>query len=275
MGRALETGIVLHDDRVSRLHAKVQLTAAEPPIIYDLESKNGTRVNGLSIGGNGYSLEDGDQVQLSANTVLKFSWQKPAEEALQGSLYQCAVKDWLTQAHNKRYLTERLEQEFSYAERHGRALSLLLIDLDNFKTLNDRWGHVAGDSALKHVATFMAGQLRNEDVIARYGGEEFVILLRQIELPEAFHVAERLRVGIQKLPIKYKNENISCTVSIGLACTQVGEFQTANDFFVSADQSLYRAKNEGRNRTAHEGGSEIENLSHSFARRPTKPPEEA
>jgi two-component system, cell cycle response regulator len=274
IGRAMDSQIVLADESVSRQHAEIYTSSTTTPIIYDLESKNGTRVNGHAINGSGKMLVEGDQVQLSTNMVLKFSWQKPAEEALQGSLYQCAIRDWLTQAHNKKYFIERCAQEFSFAQRHGKALTLLLIDIDHFKQINDSYGHDAGDHVLKEIAKYMTEQLREEDFLARYGGEEFAILLRQIDLPHGVLVANRLRTGLKNLRLNYLGKEITCTTSIGVACTQVDSFENSNELFIMADKRLYRAKESGRDCTVFEEQSTADSPDENFSRHPTTPPNE-
>lgn len=274
VGRSLDSEMVLNDESISRQHAEIYTSSAAAPIIYDLESKNGTKVNGEPISPTGQVLIEGDQVRLSANMILKFSWQKPEEEALQGSLYHCAVRDWLTQTYNKRYFIERLAQEFSYAERHHRPLSLLLVDIDHFKGVNDQFGHDAGDHVLREISKFMKTQLREEDVLARYGGEEFAILLRQIDLAEAVLVAERLRVGLKNTSVHYLEQSVQCTTSIGVACTSKNKFKDPNQLFVLADQRLYEAKASGRNKTVFGNPDDLDAPDEDFFRRPTSPPKE-
>lgn len=159
-----------------------------------------------------------------------------------GRFEQLSVTDALTGLLNRRYLEKRLVEEIQRSRRHRFPMSLMLLDVDEFKSYNDRFGHPAGDKALKIVAGVLLDIIRGADVAARYGGEEFAILLPQTTSVEAAGIAERLRQRIERTEFPKRR----VTVSIGIAsCTN--EIETPSDIIDAADQALYEAKNQGRN----------------------------
>jgi len=247
IGRTMECSLLLAEDSVSRKHAEVLIRDGEV-LVRDMGSTNGTRVNGVEIGTGAHRLRDGDQIGLSSSVVLKLTWQHPLEEALQRSLYDCAVRDGLTGLYNKRFLIERSEQEFSYATRHDRPLSVLVLDLDHFKAVNDSCGHAAGDSMLAAVAKLVLQTVRSEDVAGRFGGEEFVILMRETVLETAIAVAERIRKGVAGHVMRFEDHEVQVTASIGVATSTEPGVESAKDLFTRADRRLYEAKTAGRNR---------------------------
>ena len=162
-----------------------------------------------------------------------------------------ATLDALTGFYNKRQLEERLKQEFSSATRQKSALSVVMTDIDFFKSVNDTYGHAVGDLVLKTVSDVIRSQLREYDVAGRYGGEEFTIILPSANLKDACMVADRLRkavekrvIDISKLSPDYKN--ISVTMSLGVYQLQEGD--EAQDLILKADRALYEAKTSGRNK---------------------------
>lgn len=159
-----------------------------------------------------------------------------------GRFEQLSVTDALTGLLNRRYLEKRLVEEIQRSRRHQFPMSLMLLDVDQFKAYNDRFGHPAGDEALKIVANVLLDIIRGADVAARYGGEEFAILLPQTTSSEAAGIAERLRQRIERT--KFPKRQV--TASIGIAsCTN--EIETPTDIIDAADQALYEAKSQGRN----------------------------
>jgi len=159
-----------------------------------------------------------------------------------GELEQLSVTDSLTGLLNRRYLDKRLIEEIQRSKRHRFPMSLMMLDIDNFKSYNDTFGHQAGDAALKIVATVLQDILRGADVAARYGGEEFAILLPQTTSGEAAAIAERLRQRIERTEFPKRK----VTVSIGIAACS-NEIDTPDDIIGAADYALYDAKNNGRN----------------------------
>jgi diguanylate cyclase (GGDEF)-like protein len=166
-------------------------------------------------------------------------------------LYQRALagahRDALTGLGNRAALDQALEREFQLARRHGRALSLLVVDVDHFKAVNDRLGHSAGDQVLKFVARRLNEVARRSDMVFRYGGEEFVLLLSNTDQEGARQLAERIRAAVEESACECHNENVCITVSVGVT-SLAGEVPTAGRLFDQADAALYDAKTGGRNR---------------------------
>jgi len=247
IGRTIECNLFLGDESVSRKHAEVDIRDGMV-LVRDMDSTNGTKINGVEIGKISQRIQDGDQIQLSSTVVVKFTWQHPLEEALQRSLYHSAVRDGLTGLYNKRFLIERFEQEFAYATRHDRPLSVLVFDLDHFKAVNDNFGHAAGDAMLQAVANLVRESIRHEDVLGRFGGEEFVLLMRETVLETAIAVAERVRRDIACQVVVHEENEIQVTTSIGISSSIESGVESAMDLFIRADRRLYEAKEAGRNR---------------------------
>lgn len=165
---------------------------------------------------------------------------------LQESLRLDSVHDALTGLYNRRYCEEQIEQAVQKTKRYDEPFSIIMLDIDHFKSINDRYGHLAGDKVLQYLALQMKSLFRESDIIGRWGGEEFILLLKNIALNELLSKAEELRTHIEHLKIDLDNQVIVFTVSIGIACfsNQKNKEQIIND----ADKALYQAKNEGRNK---------------------------
>src|SRR5262249_26763577 len=146
--------------------------------VEDLKSRNGTFCNGEKLSSR--VLNDGDKLQLGRTSILKFTYQDKVDESFQQHMLDSALRDGLTHAYNKRYFVDRLNSEFRFAVRHRTPLALMLLDLDNFKATNDKFGHLAGDRVLVGFADHVQRSIRNEDVFSRYGGEEFAVISRAI-----------------------------------------------------------------------------------------------
>ena len=167
-----------------------------------------------------------------------------------------AVTDGLTGVFNRRYLDTTLDEELSRAGRHGRPLTIAMIDIDHFKRFNDAHGHQAGDRLLRDLTKVMGQNVRAEDRIARYGGEEFVIILPETPLGDGVLAAEKLRqVAADRFPVG-DGRTFPVTISIGLA-TFPGEGTTGTELIRQADKRLYRAKAEGRNRVVPSVGPAV------------------
>ncbi len=166
------------------------------------------------------------------------------------SLRELAFRDGLTGLYNHRYFQEVLESELERAKRYNHPLSLLLIDIDFFKKVNDRYGHPAGDQVLQEVSNTMVKLVRRCDMVARYGGEEFAIILPETGLTSAKVLAQRVRRGIEQMEINYNDQMLSITISCGIACSDSSKDRsvTRNKLIENSDQALYRAKKNGRNR---------------------------
>ncbi len=159
-----------------------------------------------------------------------------------------ADRDSLTGAYNRRHFEQTLHAEIARHERYGDDISLLILDLDHFKKINDSWGHLKGDEVLRSVVNVINGTIRQTDYCIRYGGEEFVVLLPHTSSRNAAWLAERLRRRIEKLEFTAGDKRFGITASLGVASIAVGENKEGSALTSEADQALYQAKNEGRNR---------------------------
>lgn len=166
---------------------------------------------------------------------------------LQEQLREQAIRDVLTGLYNRRYLDEVLERELSRAMREGHPLTVMMLDLDHFKKLNDTYGHQAGDEVLKALGSMLRQNARNEDIPCRYGGEEFLLVLPNMSLSDARIRAEQWRGKFAAMQISFGQFSMSGTLSIGIA-TFPGHGRTRDELIEAADQALYLAKNNGRNR---------------------------
>jgi diguanylate cyclase (GGDEF)-like protein len=168
-------------------------------------------------------------------------------KSLEDKLRLLATTDSLTSIWNRRYFRSLAKRELDRTNRYGGELALMMIDLDHFKRINDTYGHAVGDEALKMVAATGRATLRRIDIFARYGGEEFVIALPETPLEQAVQVAERLRQTLAETPITTETGHLHITVSIGLATNDPGSADL-NTLLQQADEALYQAKDNGRNR---------------------------
>ena len=246
IGRAPICEIRLEDDGLSRTHARIRCEGDEATV-EDLQSRNGTFVNGDRIRSI-VKLQNGDKVQCGRTTILRFSFADDLDESFHENMMSSALRDGLTKLFNKRYLMDRLDSELKFAQRHETSLSLLMFDIDHFKTINDTHGHLAGDAVLEKLASVLLKAVRNEDVVARFGGEEFAIVLRAIGLEPATGMAERLRRLVEGTVVESGGKQLSATVSIGVAGFPATPAKTVEDLIEAADKALYRAKHAGRNR---------------------------
>lgn len=172
-------------------------------------------------------------------TELKL--KKASEE-----LFKLASIDSLTNINNRRYFLELAKAELIRTEPIGSTCSLLMLDLDNFKSLNDKYGHKGGDLALNFTASLIKDMLRPYDIFGRIGGEEFAILLPETPYVLALDIGEQIRQAIEDLTITFLTHNITFTASIGVTTSTVGQC-SLEELMCQADQNLYRAKNQGRN----------------------------
>jgi diguanylate cyclase (GGDEF)-like protein len=241
IGRKPGVDLLLQDGRVSRRHCKI-LLSDKGPQIHDLGSTNGTFVNEARV--EKRYLQDGDLIRLG-ETVIRFRYVDKLEAKREEELYCRATRDGLTGLHNRPYFLEVLEDELSRSRRHNLVASLLLIDIDHFKAINDKYGHSTGDLVLKEIASILGRGVRREDTLARYGGEEFILIAPQTETEGARIFGERLRGLVEKHSFAHEEE-FSITISVGIA-TFPRHAQGAEELIESADRALYKAKAGGRN----------------------------
>jgi two-component system, cell cycle response regulator len=245
LGRGQSVSVRLTDDGISRKHARIFQQEGEV-LIEDLQSSNGTIVNGAPV--TTQLLKDGDKIRIGSTTILKFTYNDQLDESFQQQMYEAALRDGLTKAYNKKYFLDRLETEVAYAVRHHAHLSLLMMDVDHFKRVNDTYGHLAGDYVLAKLAKLANATVRTEDVFARYGGEEFGVICRGVPLESAGILGERLRVAIESGTFETEGHRLPITISIGVAGYPEAPVETVPQLIAAADQALYEAKRSGRNR---------------------------
>jgi two-component system cell cycle response regulator len=245
VGRSSACEIQLDEDSLSRKHASFLVHLDGRVFVRDNESTNGTYVNDQITKGD-QELRDGDRIKVG-RTIFKYLTSENIEAQYHEEIYKMTTTDGLTGVFNKRFFLETMEREMGRCFRYKRPMSLLMVDIDHFKRINDTRGHLAGDAVLKQVATLIAKQVRKEDVFARYGGEEFGAVLPEVELEGAVVLAEKLRGVVEKATYSWENQAIPVTVSIGVAALPV-EVCTTEQFIGKADAALYDAKHQGRNR---------------------------
>jgi diguanylate cyclase (GGDEF)-like protein len=249
LGRSGDADFQIDDNTVSRRHARVSVSPDGVAQIPDLGSSNGTFVNKEPIPANRpVTLEDGDRVQLGGKLVLKLVRLDPHDERFQREMFERTVRDTLTGLYHRTYF---INQIGVLAERYassGIGLAVLMLDIDHFKQINDRHGHLAGDEVLRDVATVIRESTRAEDLVARYGGEEFVIALPVSLALRAVQRAEKIRLALARRTIAAGAHAIRLTASVGLAFNPPGWFRNERALITAADQALYEAKAQGRNR---------------------------
>lgn len=244
VGRSADNSIVLDVDGVSRHHFRI-IQREEGPFLEDNGSKNGTFLNNGRLSAPA-PLSKGDVVKVG-NVTLKYIPKNDPERLAYDRLRWEAERDRHTECYNKVFFNGVLEDRARKAKLLGSPLSLVLIDLDHFKGVNDTHGHDAGDFVLKEVARVVReGGVRGDDVFARYGGEEFVILLPGTPLKQALGVAERLRRLVEGHVFAYEDKELRITASLGVA-QHDRDMATGTDLFKKADAAVYRAKENGRN----------------------------
>lgn len=243
VGRSSEADLVIAHQSVSRSHCRIWRTNDAYRIV-DLGATNTTRLNDAKLHGE-RDLVDGDQVTVG-ESILKFISQDSVEASYHEEIYQLATHDALTELCNRRHFAELADKEIARAMRHGRPLSLCILDVDLFKPINDRHGHIGGDEVLRQVAAVLRRHARNDDVAARIGGEEFALLLPECGTADAAVLAERLREAVDATTFMPGGEAQRITVSIGVAAL-APDRDTRPALMAAADAALYRAKSEGRN----------------------------
>ena len=245
IGRSSSCDIQFGQDSISRMHCKVWL-ANEKYHIEDMGSTNRTLVNGREI--SKHILSDGDRITVG-ETVLKFVMEGSAEAHYHAELYARATEDPLTGIANRRLFEEILAREVDACIRHQQPLSLMVLDIDNFKDVNDAYDHLVGDAALRSLSDLLRGCLSAMETVARLGGEEFGVIMPGKDLQEAAQVAEQIRADVSRTSMHCEGIDLKLTVSIGVA-----EFSPPMhdgwDLFKRADRELIRAKTKGRNRVS-------------------------
>src|ERR1700677_3622163 len=222
------------------------------PILAIADADNNARLlRGLEIGVNDYLLRPVDKNELLARArtqIRKRRYTDHLRDNVQNSI-EMAITDALTGLHNRRYMESHLGTLVEQAAARGKPISILVLDIDFFKTINDTHGHSAGDDVLKEFSQRLKKAVRGIDLACRYGGEEFVVVMPDTDIGVATVVAERLRrrIASEPFPINHHSRTVQATISIGIAAMHSIE-DSAADIVKRADQALYRPKRDGRNR---------------------------
>ncbi|OGX42695.1 MAG: hypothetical protein A3G37_04125 [Omnitrophica WOR_2 bacterium RIFCSPLOWO2_12_FULL_46_30] len=256
LSQSLEESDVLNafKEKVSTIFCISDCAFIEKP---PLEKKdNGYGIMKVSRGSRGllyFMLRDFGRINKAKMTTLLAQLELFLKRSqLYREIQELSITDGLTGVYVRRYFLERLKEELSRAEISGSALSYILLDVDKFKNINDTYGHIVGDAVLKGIAGILSASLRSIDMCARFGGEEFCLMLPETSKEQAFTVSQRIRLKVQEARIKAFDENLTCTISIGVA-SYPDDAKQINALIDKADKALYRAKAQGRNRVCAAG----------------------
>lgn len=178
----------------------------------------------------------------------KIALQRAELEKLNLVLENQSITDDLTGLYNHRHILLLTDKEIERAKRYGRQLSGIMIDSDDFKSINDLYGHLTGDSVLRQLAEVLKRSVRNVDIVGRFGGDEFVVLLPEASNDAARAVAERILQSVRQYPFKTARDYVSMTVTLGVFSTQGGKDLDRSIFLDRIDRAMFRAKEEGKNR---------------------------
>jgi diguanylate cyclase (GGDEF)-like protein len=247
LGRDDRNDIAINDDKISKVHCEISIMKSSQGIvkiiIKDLDSTTGTYVNSQKI--EQITLHAGAKIQIGA-TVLSLSYNDELEKEYHAKLFNYAVRDTHTGLYNKRFIINELENISRISRRSGRAFSIIIIDIDDFKQINDVYGHPSGDEYLKNIAELLTQLLREQDIAGRIGGEEFLIILPETTIDGAFHLAVRIRKNVEDFVLNYLNFKIRTTISAGV-CQYENTIKNVSELLEIADQALYEAKRSGKN----------------------------
>lgn len=241
--------IWIDDPSISREHCRIDFEG-QRAIATDLKSKNHTFINEVEITGP-TELVHSDMLRIG-DIKLRYFAHGGADQLLFDKIYRMAVTDRMLDIFRKDYVQEKIEEEFRIARVRSSPLSLLMFDLDKFKSVNDTYGHDAGDLVLRSVADAIKPIVRRDGTFGRFGGEEFVLLLPNARLEEAAAAAERIRETVETTRIVYQEKTIPVTVSVGVA-TLTPDMTTAADLVKMSDMMVYKSKHGGRNRVSTPG----------------------
>ena len=221
-----------------------------PVVILSEREESGSKVKGLRGGARDYITKPFDSGELIARIMVQMNIKALQDDMRRTNelLRELSITDHLTHLYNRRYMMEELEIEFHRSLRKDGDLSLVLIDVDHFKLVNDTYGHQNGDMVLAAVAETLQSELRRYDLAARYGGEEFAMVLPDTSLRHGREVAERLRSAVHAITFPPPMENLAVTISQGIAALPSPRINSVDTFIKTADEALFRAKKHGRNR---------------------------
>jgi len=245
LGRAPDANIQVVDTGISRNHISMNFDGSSV-IVEDLNSANGTYINGTKLTGK-IEIKNGDQISIGVSTVLKFSLNNQLDTEYKDYVEEQLSKDILTKAYNRKAFAHFLNSAFIAAKRDFSSVCLFMIDVDNFKTINDTYGHQVGDKILKHIADKLIQTVRSADIVCRYGGDEFAIVCPNISSLRGLQLAEQVRNKVEDMRFTVGDDKISTTLSIGVSNFPDNDIQCVSQFIAYADKAMYKAKRKGRN----------------------------
>lgn len=248
IGRSNKADLPIEGLGISRIHASFEVDQAGSVFFKDEGSTNGIFVNGQRVGEA--ELKEGDKIGLGPEVIMRLNFPDNEVLSVMEEMYRGATLDPLTSLLNRRSFQDRLEEEFKVNQRHRLPSCVALMDVDKFKSVNDTYGHPAGDAVLVKLAAILQNGLRTGDLLGRWGGEEFIFYMRQTDVDGAINGLNRLRKTLENADIEVPTPDgpqvIRVTMSIGVAtCDPLGQLNWAIE---NADQALYEAKHQGRNR---------------------------
>ncbi len=242
VGRGAACGLQLDADSVSRLHARIEWDGRCHRVV-DQKSTNGTFVNEARISNE--PLHDGDRLQIG-KALLKYISGTNIESAYHEEVQRLMRYDGLTGIHNKSHFEEAFHNAIFRAQVSSVPISLVVLDLDHFKNINDTHGHTAGDAVLRQVASVVTRVVPQGVLFARVGGEEFALLCNGFNVQQAHNLAETVRRAVEASRFEFEGQIIPVTLSQGVA-ERLPTDKTAQEVYQRADAQLYVAKGEGRN----------------------------
>lgn len=249
IGRSPKADISIGDDRISRIHCVIEWRD-DTITIEDKGSTNGTYIDARKVSRS--TLQPGVPIQLG-HSIMKIEYKSKAEIQSEKNLLKRASLDVLTGIFNRYHFTKLASMEMAYAIRHKVPIGLIVIDIDNFKQVNDLYGHQNGDLVLAQLANSINKNKRGEDLFGRYGGDEFIILPRGETSKEGIQVhCERIRKAVENFKFCFHDTCVRITISLGFHLAKIHRSNAdtmLSDLIRKADEALYLAKLRGRNRT--------------------------
>jgi len=229
---------------------KIKESTQLPVILLTAKGEKDDIIEGINAGANDYITKPFESEILIAkiNALVKLKELQDELEKKNKLLENLAITDGLTGVYNYRFFYQKLKEEFERAKRYETPLACIMMDLDFFKNINDKYGHMVGDTVLIELATKITENIRKNDVFARYGGEEFVLLLPHTSENGAYNEAERIRKAVENFHFSHVEEG-EVKISLGISNYPADYINTPDDLLKCADTALYKAKKSGRNRT--------------------------
>ena len=244
LGRDISCDVTVDDSSVSRVHAVIN-AMPDGYILTDLDSTNGTWISDVQVA-DSRQLKGGELIRIG-NTILKFMMALDEEVQYHAIVRELMTRDALTYAYNRSYLVPFLQKSLQACRKNKSRLSLIMLDLDRFKRVNDRYGHLVGDEVLRVFCERTRRCLRNNDILARYGGDEFAIVCPATALADGVRLAEAILEAIASSRFQTHAGQVKVTCSVGVTSSNGHTLPDFDSVVSTADTLMYRAKSQGRN----------------------------